>query len=963
MRNEQSLAGSWQFQPDPEGSLQVQDLAPDRSIVVPMPWQAAFPELEKYSGYAWYLREIELDENWLTPHLLLTFGAVDYWCEVYVNGQRVGEHEGGYTRFSFDIRPFVRAGANQIAVRVYDAAYPNLTIPRWYEDGPTPGNPPFDPLHLPHGKQSWYLEVGGIWQDVTLTALPALYLDQVRIITDIHTNTATVSIRLAGDTAAAIDPTATGSLQVAVEGIDGINAALDLTAGQQEYTFSISVPDAIWWTPETPQLYTAVITLDGADHQDQQRIRFGFREFIVQDGQLLLNGQPIYLLSALDQDMYAETIYTVPSEDYLRDEFRKAKELGLNCLRSHIKPPDPLYLDLADEMGLLVWAEIPSWRTFYVRTRLQHARYNVTPDIKARVRQTLEEMIDRDFNHPSLVIWTIVNEDWGTTVNLSPDDRAWLAEMYDTCRQLDPTRLVVDNSACLINVHVKSDIDDYHVYANIPDQAGFFEAFIENFSRRANWSYTSHGDAQRTGQEALILSEFGNWGLPTLKALREKDGSLPDWFRLGPWWSGWDGEPGWPKDAEARFQHLGLGHIWKDYDAFAEATQWHQYNAMKYEIEVMRRQPALMGYVITELSDIYWESNGLLDFNRGTKVYHKLFSAINAPDVVLPRLPRYTTWDDQPLPLQVMGSHFSDAEWTDPELTISVNGKAETVGVSTAERGEVVDWGVHSLRFDSTQSPALQPVQLALSSGPEVLAQNEVRVMVLPASSRAAAYTGQIAITTPEDPFAGFSSAGQVAQSPLAAPLAGLGYNVAGNITPDSLIVTTHPTDAELDHVRQGGRMLYLSSGIGPFFWYQSRGGIYGGSWITSFTWVREHIFRRVAVSNPLSLPFAAVMPTGVFAGLPFEDPAVQGDFLSGQVTGWVNHPAVNTVQFRYGAGIVIMTTMAFAPALNQPNADPTAVAMFHDLIDYLTSDDCQPVLTTNYDGPKPGQKPLQIRR
>lgn len=955
MRNKQSLAGSWQFKLDPEGSLRVQDLAPDRTIEVPMPWQAAIPELEKYSGYAWYQREINLTQDWLTPHLLLTFGAVDYWCEVYVNGQRVGEHEGGYTQFSFDIRPFVQEGTNQIALRVYDAAYPNLVVPRWYEDGPTPGNPPFDPLHLPHGKQSWYLEVGGIWQAVTLTALPAVYLDQVRIITDIHSGTASVSIRLAGDISAA-----SGSLNVVIEGIDDATAEVALIPGQQDYTLSVTVPNPTWWTPDSPQLYSAVVSLDGDVRQDQQTIRFGFREFVVEGGQLLLNGEPIYLLAALDQDMYAETIYTVPSEEYLRDEFRKAKALGLNCLRSHIKPPDPLYLDLADEMGLLVWAEIPSWRTFYVKTQLQHSRFNVTPDIKARAQQTLEEMIDRDFNHPSLVIWTIVNEDWGTTVNLSPDDRAWLAEMYDYCRQLDPTRLVVDNSACLINVHVKSDIDDYHIYTNIPDSAGFFTAFIENFSRRANWSYTSHGDAQRTGDEVLILSEFGNWGLPTLKALREKDGSLPDWFKLGPWWSGWEGEPGWPKGVEERFQHLGLRSIWKDYDTFAEASQWHQYNAMKYEIEVMRRQPALMGYVITELSDIYWESNGLLDFNRGEKVYHNLFSAINTLDVVLPRLPRYTTWDDQPLPLQVMASHFSDAAWTDPELTISVNGKTETVSVSEAARGEVVDWGVHTLQFDSASAPALQPVQIAVSSGPNVLAQNEVQVMVLPSASRTASYSGQIALSVPEDPFAGFGSSATVS-SPLAAPLTALGYTISS--TPDSLIVTTNPTEAELDQVRQGSRMLYLSSGIGPFFWYQGRGGIYGGSWITSFTWVREQIFKRVAVSNPLSLPFAAVMPTGVFAGLPFEDPSVQGDFLSGQITGWINHPAVNTVQFRYGSGIVLMTTLNFAGALSQPNADPVAVAMFHDLVDYLASGDCQPTLTTNYDGPHANQKVFQVRR
>jgi hypothetical protein len=945
MRKQTSLAGSWQFKLDPEGTLRVQDVAPDQTIQVPMPWQAAFPELEKYSGFAWYQREIDLTEDWLTEHLLLTFGAVDYWCEVFVNGQRVGEHEGGYTRFSFDIRPYVQAGSNQIAVRVYDAAYPNMVVPRWYEDGAAPGNPPFNPLHVPHGKQSWYYECGGIWQDVTLTALPAVYVDQVQITTDIHSGTATVNVKLGGT------PNSGATLQVAIDGIDGAAAELALRSGQQEVSLTVTVPEPTWWTPETPQLYTATVSLGDvtSGDQDAQNIRFGFRHIAINGGQLLLNGEPIYMLAALDQDMYHRTIYTVPSEEYLRDEFRKAKELGLNTLRCHIKPPDPLYMDLADEMGLLTWIEIPSWRTFYPRTQLQYARFNVTDDIKARARQTLEEMIARDFNHPSLIIWTIVNEDWGTSVNISPNDRAWLAEMYDYGKQLDTTRLVVDNSACIMNVHVKSDIDDYHVYTNIPGQEAFFDTFIENFSRRANWSYTGQGEAQRTGEEVLILSEFGNWGLPTLKALRESDGSVPEWFKLGPWWSAGEGEPGWPKDVESRFQKLGLSDIWKDFDTFAEASQWHQYTAMKYEIEAMRRQPQLMGYVITELSDIYWESNGLLDFNRGKKVYHDVFALINTPDVVLPRLPRYNTWDDQTLPFQVTGSHFSGSDWSQISLTTSANGDVSTIDIPALGRGEVANWGVQSLNFGEVNAPEVQSVQFAVSSGRDIVAQNDVKVLVLPAEHRTPHYTGSLTIDTPFDPFADLSS--PKAPTPFGGVLQALGYPVTETFSPEALIVTTHPTDEALNEVRRGGRMLYIANGLGPFFWYQGRGGIYGGSWITSYTWVRDGIFKRVAISNPLSMPYAAVMPTGVFAGLPFEDPSVQQDFLSGQITGWIGHPAVNTVQFRYGEGIVLMTTFNFVGALSQPTADPVAVAMLHDLVEYVTSDACQPTLTTNYDG------------
>jgi hypothetical protein len=131
-----------------------------------------------------------------------------------------------------------------------------------------------------------------------------------------------------------------------------------------------------------------------------------------------------------------------------------------------------------------------------------------------------------------------------------------------------------------------------------------------------------------------------------------------------------------------------------------------------------------------------------------------------------------------------------------------------------------------------------------------------------------------------------------------------------------------------------------------PFFWVQNRGGAYSGSWLTSFSWIRPEIHRRLPVSNPLGMAYIRTIPTATILGLPVEDPTVQGDFLAGMVSGWVGHPAVHTVQFRYGEGIVLMTTFRFA---NWLGTDPVATAMFHDLIDHLASDECNPTLRANY--------------
>lgn len=937
MRQQRSLAGLWKFQVDPDGALDVGSLTPDRDIPVPLPWQAAFPDLEHYSGYAWYSTTLTLDENWLSGELLLKFGAVDYWCQVFVNGQLAGEHEGGYTPFTLPIRALARPGENQIAVRVYDAAQTGITVERWPHSVPA-GSPPFDPTAVPHGKQEWYINVGGLWQDVTLTAVPAAYVEAAYVTADIHTG----QVRVRAQSAGAVDRLVDATISVTV---GDISASAAVSAGQTTVELTLNVANPLLWSPEQPNLYTAAVQLDAPGIEDNVNVRFGFREIRIQDGKLLLNDEPIFLLSALDQDFYPETIYTVPSEAYLRDEFEKAKALGFNNLRCHIKPPDPLYLDLADEIGLLVWAEIPSWRTFHVKPSMQPDGDHVTPAIQERARQTLAEMIARDYNHPSLVIWTIVNEDWGTASALSAADRAWMAEMYDLCKQLDPTRLVVDNSPCLNawgpNLHVKSDLDDFHVYGNIPDHAEFFEEMTRQLSLRPLWTYSSSGDAVRTGHEPLILSEFGNWGLPSLSAYR---GQEPKWFHIGAWWSAFDGLPGWPRGVFERFEQLGLAAIWPNFEAFAEATQWHQFQAVKFEIETMRRHAGLEGYVLTELTDIYWESNGVLDFDRCPKVFHDVFPSINAPDVIVPEPERYAYWDDENVKVCLYGSHYSDRDWDGSRLRWKFGASEGEIPVSAVARGEVGDFGTHSWAFAPVRQAKNVRLEFTLvDRDNNLLAQNYLEVLVLPASARAASYTGEIAVQA------------KIEADDLALPTLGnvvrrLGYRAGSRLAPDTrLIVSDYPSAASLEWVRSGGTLLYLCAGPSPFFWAQSRRGTYGGGWINNYSWLRPGIHRRLPDSSPLTLPYQEVMPQSTIMGLPVENAGLQRDFLAGQVSGWVQLPAVHTVQFRYGKGKVVMTTFNLEKALQQKTPDPVAVAMLHDLIEYTASEQCQPTLTANF--------------
>lgn len=1029
MRRTQSLSGNWEFGIDKDGVNTPTSLELDRQIKVPLPWQAAFPDLEHYSGYAWYRRELDLDTDWIGGELLLRFGAVDYWCRVFINEELAGEHEGGYTPFTIRAGAYLHEGRNGLVVQVYDVAQESIVVPRWPAD--TSANsqsaiddaPPFDANDIPHGKQEWYMNVGGIWQDVTLTSVPSTWIDHVQVTTDIRSGLARVRVELGGEGQR-------GRLQVRISPADGQGEApeaalVELTAEENSYELAVQVQQPHIWSTDDPFLYVAEVSLEidiqPTDNRqvfglrpiqanDSLAVRFGFREISASDGRLLLNGEPIFLRAALDQDIYPETIYTVPSEEFLRDEFRKAKQLGLNCLRCHIKPPDPIYLDLADEMGLLVWTEVPSWRTFHLKATLQGERLNLDDAVKQRVERTLEEMLRRDINHPSIIIWTLVNEDWGTSLPLSAADREWVAGLYDRCKELDPARLVVDNSACPHpwgpNVHVKSDIDDFHIYANIPEQWHSFARAIDQFSQRPLWTYSNHGDAQRTGHEPLILSEFGNWGLAEMESLRASAsrqsttpkptigvpsgqaqsaiGDEPDWFNLRPWWNSWEGEAGWPAGVEERFSRFGLDRIWPTYDAFARATQWHQFRALKFEIETMRHHQSLAGYVITELSDIYWETNGLLDFYRNPKAYHEVFAKINSADMIIPQISDYACWDKHPEgtrpAVHLHASRYGSEDWSDACLHWSVAGEDKgEARIAALERGEVRNLGFITLDFPRVKYAGSVPVDISVrGSGGKTLAQNSLDLFLVPSEWQRVRSEIPIAVvasdpyarTLPIEPLARPPEGLDVAQSderlvaghtesqeePASIHLAHelqrkvheLGYQTTAQLTAETrIVVTSRPDAAVLKWVRAGGDMLYLANGPGPFFWVQDRGGPYSGSWLTSFSWIDPSVHKHLAaVGNPIGMPFLHIMPWRTILGLPVEQKAIQGDLLAGMVSGWVGHPATHTVQFRYGKGKVIMTTFGIEQCLPH---DPMAVAMFHDLIDHLTSGACDPVLNANW--------------
>ncbi|MCS7273370.1 MAG: hypothetical protein NZ550_04385 [Fimbriimonadales bacterium] len=514
----QSLNGTWEFQFDPQniGIQQNWQSLPkpyERTIRVPFAWESKLSGIgdTMFKGVAWYRREFSLPEKWRGKRIWLCFGAVDHHATVWINGERVGEHEGGYSEFRFDITPYVRFDRpNTVVVRVED-----------HTDRSTP-----------LGKQTpeWYTSVSGIWQSVWLEATGAAAIQRFRIIplaNEAGVPTGVIEFIVEIDRAQQHEP-----LQLELRSRNRLfpTRRFGILEGETSKTFRLVLENPRLWTPENPHLYPFELRLlskDGKRLQDAVRGYFGVRtvrwgtykgsEF----SYVLLNGKPIYLRGVLDQSYNPDGLYTAPDDAFLKRDILLAKQAGFNMLRIHIKADEPRKLYWADKLGILVQADIPC---FYV------------PSERARTlfEKTLRDQILRDFNHPCIIAWTIFNEEWGIGA-LSPENRAhrveWVLQMVRLARSLDPTRLVHDNSGW---AHLETDLNSFHWYGRNVD---LFRQQYQTVNRQEvgkdkTWNYI---DGRRSRGEPFVNNEFGyvaafdgdgdwSWGgLALLNTLRSLD--------------------------------------------------------------------------------------------------------------------------------------------------------------------------------------------------------------------------------------------------------------------------------------------------------------------------------------------------------------------------------------------------------------------------------------------------------
>ncbi len=853
-----SLDGRWLFAPDTAGAFTIHDAVAKgtwRTISVPGSWQSQCPDLRDYQGVAWYRHEVQLPRLSADQTVEIRFGAVDYLARVYVNGKLAGTHEGGYTPFVFDIREFVKPGLNVVVVRVMDPVASET------------GTEGISYWNIPHGKQSWYVQTSGIWQHVEIGIVPVRHVASIRV-DPLMDGTVHFSVEVKGRTGSAPE-----RWSVSVEDPAGkrtAGATVQVNGNDSVVSGEIRVSHPETWSPDRPRLYRIIVT----DPKGlRSETRFGFRKLEARDGKFFLNGKPFYLIAALDQDFYPTTIYSTPSMKYLRDEMRKAKALGLNTLRCHIKAPDPRYLEAADELGLIVWYEIPNWDRF-------------TMDAANRGDATLRGMLQRDWNHPSLCILSLINESWGIDLS-KPEQRAWLKTEFGAIKRIAGDRLVVDNSACAGNFHLKTDINDYHTYWAMPERADSFASTIDQVASRPAWLFSPYGDAEQTGKEPLVISEFGNWGLP----------QFPDQI---PWWFGrrfGDASVVLPMGVKRRFSEYGYNRSFPMYDSLAVESQRAQAEALKYEIEEIRLHGTIEGYVITEFTDINWECNGLLDMWRRPKANFHMLGALQQQDVVIPRIDRHDALSGDTMTVRVYFSHYGEGGIAGSKLFWKVGSDLQgNLPMPSVLRGSVGLIGTIHVTLPVVRSPRRVRIDLTVRRGKgETFARNWVDLLVLPRVNK--------------------ETAGQ--RSPM--------------------VVRTLDS-AAVGALERGARVLCLIDSTTrlpadfPLKLSRRTDPWYDGNWASNMNWVRREspVFQGLVPDRHLGFAESAVMPDFVLSGIA---PEHFGDVLAGMYVGWVHLNSGYIVSMRVGKGTLVLCTLRL-----EDTSDPFARALRSRLMSFTAS-------------------------
>lgn len=574
----QCLNGTWKF------SFDDRDAGVDEkwyrtntfsgTIEVPFAYQA------KLSGVAdagvhdilWYEKEVVIEEDYTGKDVLLHFGAVDYICDVYINGGFAGHHEGGDSPFTICMTPCLQEGNQKIVVRVYDP-YKDETIPRgkqfWEEES----------------AGIWYTPTSGIWQSVWIEVVEKRRIEKVRFISRFDEGKEEIRVFLRGN---CMDCRV--GVKIAFEGMEILETSSKCIGS--ELIFSADLiqnhimrtnfhDDGLTWTPESPNLFDVELTLVEKDGKKVDKVisYFGFRKIHTENGMIYLNNKPYYQRLVLDQGYWPEGLLTAPTDEALKFDIEAAKKLGFNGCRKHQKAEDPRFLYWADKLGYLVWGECASIPTF--------GEKQVNRELALWT-----EIVERDFNHPSIVCWVPLNESWGVPgIHGNRQQQHYSQMLYHYLHSVDPTRLVISNDGWEMT---ETDICAIHNYEH-GEEAGSKKAqkFAEMFAGRK--ALTEHP----CGAWDVYAKGFHDMGAPIV---------LSEFGGIG----------------------FDISHDEKKAWGYTSVTDEKEFvEEYRRILDVVLDSPALAGLCYTQLTDVEQEVNGIMTYDRKWKCAPESIFEIN----------------------------------------------------------------------------------------------------------------------------------------------------------------------------------------------------------------------------------------------------------------------------------------------------------------------------------------------
>jgi hypothetical protein len=512
-----------------------------RDIQVPYVFQCPASGINEQGVHEvlWYERKVQdlrsEDEKLAGSRMIIRFGAVDYEAKVWADGTFFGGHRGGHVPFDIDITDaFVSGKTQRLTVRVFDSAH-DLTQPR--------------------GKQYWkaqpesifYTPSGGIWQSVWLESVPAIRIGDASTGTvlksnDIDSGKLTGSIKIRGRPAGhafsveleaglgGVVVSKTGKIELPRDSDTvSIETSMRVSEAQQKEIKRANpslASEECWhsntalWSPEHPNLYSITIRLYTSSSTliDTIHTTTGMRSLSYSnaDGSFRLNNRPYFQALFLDQGYWPDTFMTPPSSNALKFDIELSKKMGFNGCRKHQKVEDPRFLYWADRLGFLVWGEMAN-------------AYAFSAEYVDRFDTEWREAVMRDINHPSVVVWTPVNESWAyTDLQNNTQQRNHIRSLYHATKTLDPTRPVNDNCGW---EHVNTDLTTFHDYADaeeLTETCKSMEGILGEHGGRPLFLAAVGGDTGSSHERnaPVICTEFG--GINIARSTTDTNGSR-DW--------------------------------------------------------------------------------------------------------------------------------------------------------------------------------------------------------------------------------------------------------------------------------------------------------------------------------------------------------------------------------------------------------------------------------------------------